>query len=206
MEFEYKWIISDEEMFHKIVTSNKVAPLVIGKHDIHMQAVYYDTADQLIKQKGGALRLRKENDLSICCLKLKEQGEGAYKTRKDFEVEAENIYDGLTSLASIDDESTDICSLLKNSTFIELCRTNFLRHAYLLNIEIPSGRCNGELAFDHGEMSLGTQSMPLCEMEFEYKSGDFQAFHDFADLLQTEYRLTPQPLSKFARGMGLKKV
>ena len=206
MEYEYKWIISDEKMFRKIATSNTVASFVLSKNDIHMQAIYYDTANQLLKQMGGALRLRKENDDTLCCLKLKEQGEGAYKTRKEFEVEADNIYDGLTGLASDVDESNDICNLLKNSTFVELCRTDFLRQAYLLNIELSSGSCRGELAFDYGKISLGTQSMPICEMEFEYKSDDFQAFFDFADLLQKEFCLTPQPLFKFARGMGLKKV
>jgi len=205
MEKEYKWMIENKTMFHNIVNSSIVAQALVSKQDIQMEAIYYDTEDHLLAQMHGALRLRKENDVSVCCLKLAEQGEGALKTRKEYEVTAQDIYSGLTRLKNIiEAEGLDI--LLRSSSLVELCRTDFIRNAYLLCIDKPSGICEGELAFDFGNMSCGTCRAPLCEMEFEYKSGDLHSFHNFAHQLESTFALTPQPLSKMGRAMELKEI
>ena len=36
-----------------------------------MESSYFDTADGLLKEHQAALRLRRENDRSVCCMKLR---------------------------------------------------------------------------------------------------------------------------------------
>ena len=203
MEEEYKWKIEDKKVFHDILNSNIVTQALVSKQDIQMQAIYYDTEDHLLAQMRGALRLRKENDASVCCLKLAEQGEGALKSRKEYEVTAQDVYSGLMQLKDII-KTEELGILLRSNSLVELCRTDFVRNACLLHVSMPFGTCSGELAFDFGEISCGTHSAPLCEMEFEYKNGDLQSFHDFARELERTFTLNAQPLSKMARAMNLK--
>ena len=202
MEREYKWKLSGADEFDRIVSTDTVAQTVTGQQDFHMQAIYYDTENQLFAQMQGGLRLRKENDASVCCLKLAAKERGACKTREEYEAEAPDIYSGLTALIGAG-APKELCMMAASSTLVELCRTDFVRRAYHLHIHAPSGICEGELAFDLGRLSRGDHSIPLCEMEFEYKRGDLQPFHAFAHILEQTFDLVPQPLSKLARAMAL---
>ncbi|MGN1030058.1 MAG: CYTH domain-containing protein [Butyricicoccaceae bacterium] len=202
MEREYKWKLSGEAEFERILGTDAVSQAVIGGQDYHMQAIYYDTENHLFAKLQGGLRLRKENGASVCCLKLAAAAEGACKSREEYEVEAPDIYSGLTALIGAG-APKEVCMMAASSTLTELCRTDFKRRAYTLHIHTPSGTCEGELAFDFGKLARGDRSIPLCEMEFELKCGDLQPFHAFAHTLEKTFELAPQPLSKMARAMAL---
>ena len=205
MEREYKWMLAGRPTFDALIGSAMVEQAILGQYEIHMQAIYYDTEDRLVAGCGGALRLRRENGTSVCCLKLDEQGQGAWKARKEYEVRAQDIEGGLAGLASMvgKEGAHALCLSLKGRQLMETCRTDFVRSACHLRISMPSGACEGELAFDFGEMACGARSAPLCELEFEHIAGDEQPFHDFAEALAEAFCLMPQPLSKMARAMGL---
>lgn len=202
MEREYKWNLINAEEFDRIIQSDTLTQTIIGQQDFVMQAIYYDTENHLFSQVLGSLRLRQENDKSVCCLKLASKARGACKTREEFEVEATDIYSGLTALIGTN-APKELCMMAASSKLVELCRTSFTRRAYHLLIHAPSGICEGELAFDLGTLSREDRSIPLCELEFEHKQGDLQPFHAFAHLLEQTFSLTPQPLSKMARAMSL---
>lgn len=202
MEREYKWKLSGAADFDRMLQSDIIAQTVTGHQNLHMQAIYYDTENQLFTQMHGGLRLRRENDASVCCLKLAAKEHGACKTREEYEVEAPDIYSGLTALIEAG-APKELCMMAASSQLIELCRTDFIRRAYQLHINAPSGVCEGELAFDFGRLGRFDHSIPLCELEFEYKRGDLQPFHAFAHQLEQSFGLTPQPLSKMARAMSI---
>ena len=126
MEREYKWKLSGADEFDRIVNSDTVAQTVTGQQDFHMQAIYYDTENQLFAQMQGGLRLRKENDASVCCLKLAAKERGACKTREEYEAEAPDIYSGLTALIGAG-APKELCMMAASSTLVELCRTDFVR-------------------------------------------------------------------------------
>ena len=63
-----------------------------------------------------------------------------------------------------------------------------------------------ELALDTGTLASGAQSIHFCEIECEYKSGDFSAFTAACDALAARLALTPEPLSKLARALALSKA
>lgn len=202
MEQEYKWKISDEECIKKLVNSKSVKEYCTDKQKVHMQAIYYDTKEGIMKDIHGALRTRIEGDISVCCLKLATKVEGACKTREEYEIKSGDIYLALEKFPE-NGAPAKLCNYLKNSELIELCRTNFWRKIYNLRIELPQGECIAELDFDIGTLSRNSNVSAFSELEFEFKEGNADVFHIYAKLIEQKFKLVSQPLSKMARAMSL---
>ncbi len=200
MEREYKWSIASEAQFHTIVSSDTVAPLVQSHETISMEATYYDTFDKQIEKAHGGLRLRRENNESIACLKLapKLEYNGALKSREEYECYAPDIRSGILNLPSFG-APQDFCDAILKADLMELGRTDFLREAYTIRY----AGCTCELAFDTGHISRRGRSAPICEIELEHKDGSTKDFHALAQLLQSTFALEPECRSKLMRMLHL---
>lgn len=200
MEREFKWTIPDPSHFDRIADSHTVSNFAQELGRLEMEATYYDTSDGLIARNHGGLRLRRENGTCVVCFKLAAQSSfgGALKAREEYECTASDIRTGIQQLPAAG-APKDICDQLLNANLIELGRTVFTRFWFLLHYQ----DCTCELAFDHGTLSRNGRMAPICEMELELKSGSETDFDTFAILLQKEFDLQPQPLSKLARMMKL---
>ena len=194
MEVEYKWNLPSDVTLERM---RSVLPLSHPEH-IHMHATYYDTDDQQVYRMHGGLRMRSENELSICCLKLDVSEPGECKKRQEFEAEAPSIIAGLEALPNVG-APRDICMQLIAGDPQIICETDFMRDAYA----IQGSGFEAELAIDTGELRREERTAPIAELEFELKAGDEEAFNRFADELESTYALTAQPLSKLARAMRL---
>ena len=200
MEREFKWMIPDPSEFDPIADSSTVSALVQKKGRLEMEAMYYDTADNLIAHCHGGLRLRRENETRVVCLKLAAESGfgGARKAREEYECTAPDIRTGIQNLPAAG-APQDICDCLLQANLIELGRTAFTRFWFLLSYQ----GCTCELAFDYGKLTRNGRVGPICEMELELKSGSEADFDALAVQLQQEFDLKPQPLSKLARMMSL---
>lgn len=200
MEREFKWMIPDPSEFDPIADSSTVSALVQKKGRLEMEAMYYDTADNLIARCHGGLRLRRENETRVVCLKLAAESGfgGARKAREEYECTAPDIRTGIQNLPA-SGAPQDICDCLLQANLIELGRTAFTRFWFLLSYQ----GCTCELAFDYGKLTRNGRVGPICEMELELKSGSEADFDALAVQLQQEFDLKPQPLSKLARMMRL---
>lgn len=200
MEREFKWMIPDPSEFDPIADSSTVSALVQKKGRLEMEAMYYDTADNLIAHCHGGLRLRRENETRVVCLKLAAESGfgGARKAREEYECTAPDIRTGIQNLPAAG-APQDICDCLLQANLIELGRTAFTRFWFLLSYQ----GCTCELAFDYGKLTRNGRVGPICEMELELKSGSEADFDALAVQLQQEFDLKPQPLSKLARMMRL---
>ena len=200
MEREFKWMIPDPAEFDPIADSSTVSALVQKKGRLEMEAMYYDTADNLIARCHGGLRLRRENETRVVCLKLAAESGfgGARKAREEYECTAPDIRTGIQNLPAAG-APQDICDCLLQANLIELGRTAFTRFWFLLSYQ----GCTCELAFDYGKLTRNGRVGPICEMELELKSGSEADFDALAVQLQQEFDLKPQPLSKLARMMRL---
>ena len=71
MEKEYKWRATEDTLGQALLWASSC----IGSQSriVHMQSRYFDTADGLLRAQQAALRLRKENNNSVCCLKLRNE-------------------------------------------------------------------------------------------------------------------------------------
>lgn len=200
MEQEYKWSIAGQAAFDALTADPSIAPLVRGTARLDMAAIYYDSPQQLIKKHRGGLRLRRENDKSVCCLKLSPAvgNGGVYKAREEYECQAPDIETGIARLPQAGAPQA-LCDALLEEGLVELGFTRFSRQAVLLD----DGACTAELAFDLGELGRGKRTAPICEVELELKGGDDTAFHKLAHQLERTFQLAGQPLSKLGRMLSL---
>ena len=199
MEQEYKWQIPQETLTELAAYLHELPGRL--HHDIlHMEAVYYDTQDHLMRRQGGALRIRRENDRSICCIKRTLKRNGAQAIREEYETEAETLAEGFERLPE-SGAPRDLCILLSHQNFSELGRTDFIRNCYLF---VFDGKTpfTAEFSVDVGALGAADNMQPFEELELELKSGDAAAFDTYARELEKRFSLTPQPLSKLARAIA----
>ena len=199
MEREYKWLIPQETLSALAGTLHD-APGRLSHDTLHMAAVYYDTPDNLVLRSGGALRLRRENARTVCCMKRTLKKEGAQALREEYETEAETLAEGLQKLPDAG-APQELCALLSQQAFRELGRTDFVRNCYLLAIGTPAA-FTAEFAVDVGSLGAADNMQPFEELELELKSGDAAAFQAYAEQLERDYGLIPQQKSKLARAVA----
>ena len=193
MEKEYKWLASPavRAQFCEMLAKH---PFLRSAGILHMAASYYETPDGSLRKQGVALRLRRENEKTVCCMKRTLQKDGALAVREEYETEAADLRDGLKKLPGAG-APKDLCIFLSAQALTEFAQTKFTRHWFLLD----AGTFTAEFAVDAGELGNSGHMEPFEELEFELKSGDPDAFCAYAERIQAEYALTPQPLSKLAR-------
>ncbi|SDX34017.1 CYTH domain-containing protein [Marinobacter mobilis] len=124
---------------------------------------YFDTPQADLNQRRAALRMRQAGDRNIQTLKT--QGEfvnGAHR-RQEWEWPVPTTALDLSLLAG-----TPLADDLDLSTLTAVFETNFERQIVMLD----DGEALIECAFDSGEIKAAGHVMPLCELEFELKSGD----------------------------------
>ena len=198
MEIEYKWELPDEDVLAELLGDDELAPMLGEPCTLRMRAIYYDTAAEDVRRMRGGLRIRQENDESVCCLKLAAQASGACKARQEFEVAADDIIEGLGMLPDVG-APADVCEMLLAAKPQPTCETDFTRREYVLACD----DFTAALAIDTGEMRRQGHTAPIHEMELEHLSGSEEAFRACATRMQERFGLETQPLSKLARAMAL---
>ena len=164
-----------------------------------MESSYFDTADGLLKEHQAALRLRRENDRSVCCMKLRNTDTpDGMRAHEEYQCEAVSLLDGLRRLPELG-APNDLCERALAADLQEICTVSFRRCAVLLQ----EGDTVCEMALDEGELRHNGKSAPLCEIELEYVAGSEDTFHALAVELAQQLDLVVEPTSKLARAMAL---
>lgn len=204
MELEYKWKFPAERRPGELLLEPYVAGCFRkGPEIIKMKAAYYDTEDRLLRfDYKAALRLRSENDETVCCLKIPRGGDGAYREREEYEVKASDVKEGLSMLPGAG-APAELCSRFSGLELVIICGTEFTRHLYSIEISNKSGRCTAEMAFDSGKALKGSLSAGINELELEFTEGSRDAFHLWAEELAARFGLEKQELSKYAQAASL---
>ncbi len=176
-ELEYKYRATQE-------AQEKIAGDFGPFRKIQMRTTYYDTPDHSLSARHFTLRLRQENEKSVCTLKM-PLPDGS---RAEYECEAPTIEAGLSQLPQVVQGPVE-----------PVCGAAFTRLAAL----VATADGTAELALDRGILLGGEKEIPLCEVELEYKSGSEAAAHALALEIAQKYGLEPEKHSKFARAMAL---
>jgi inorganic triphosphatase YgiF len=200
MEREYKWKAS-AEIQRRMREDTQIADLCTACRELHMQAVYYETADGMLRREQAALRLRRENDSTVCCMKMGKRTVGTCTVREEYETEAADIRDGLRRLPAAGAPAA-LCEALLHAELRELAHNDFHRTALTLQFESDGAVCTAELALDGGQLGNADAEIAFTEAELEYKDGSTDAFCALAALIAERYALEPQPLSKLARAIS----
>ena len=157
---------------------------------IAMETVYFDIPDGYFSARKMTLRLRRENDRTVCTLKTPSDGQ----SRGEWELECDDIRAAapiLCKLAKIDPPDISRLQPICGARFTRLAKT----------VPIPGG--SAEIALDAGVLMGGGQELPFREVEAELKSGSEEALTAYAAALAAKYGLVPEQRSKYRRALGL---
>ena len=160
---------------------------------IRMESAYFDTPANALSRSHMTLRLRRENEDTVCTLKT-PLPDGS---RGEWECAAADIESGISALLSLG--APAVLQELTAQGVVPVCSAHFTRHA----IDLPTDDGMAELALDKGILSGGGKEIPLLEVEIELKSGSEEAACRLAEGLASTYHLHPEPKSKFRRAMDL---
>ncbi len=180
IELEYKFSATPEIL-------KRIAADFAGFRQIQMRTTYYDTASRAISSGRATLRLRQENDVSVCTLKT-PLPDGS---RAEWECAAATIEEGISKIPQ--------AAQLVDGELVVACGARFTRLAAL----IATADGTAELALDEGVLLGGGKELPLCEVEVEHKSGSPEAALALAQEIAARYGLQEEKRSKFARASRL---
>lgn len=153
-----------------------------------METTYYDTPENTLSAKYYTLRRRMENDASVCTLKTPAKSQG----RNEYEIQCQSIDEAIPLLSKLSGE-------ILPERVVPVCGAKFTRIAKTVTLE----SCTVEVALDHGILTGGGKTLPLCELEVELKDGDPQGAIAYASQLALAFSLVPEKKSKFRRAKEL---
>jgi len=165
-----------------------------------LQSTYFDTPDRKLAKRLMALRVRSDGRRFVQTLKLPRAGGGTSGLQEMIEDEVE-VAGAAPEPAKLSEPAA--VALLSEpgvaATLGPVFATRVERRALpirLIDSEV-------EVAFDEGEIVADGRSQPVCEAEFELKSGRPERLIQLAMTLheQVDFRLLSE--SKAARGFAL---
>jgi inorganic triphosphatase YgiF len=167
---------------------------------VRLQARYFDTADRRLAAAGLALRVRKEGRRWVQT--LKGAGDGIWQ-RLEHEapltvaagtqpIADPGLHDGTAA-------GEALRKALGDGALQPVYGTDVVRTKRLLR----GAGCLVELAFDQGALVAGERRWPLCELEFELKSGEPGALVALASRWVERHGLTLDVRTKAERGERL---
>ena len=169
----------------------------------HLHNTYYDTPEQVLRQKRIALRIRRVGSEAkpqwLQTLKTGGLGDSALSQRGEWEVPVPGAALSLEALKAtpwsrIDPDGTVFAALAPS--FV----TTFERTSWSVR------RRDGslvEVALDVGQTVAGEKSTPICELELELLVGQPAALFDIAQQIARTLAVLPLTMSKAERGYAL---
>jgi triphosphatase len=161
--------------------------------------VYFDTAEQALRQNGMALRLRRSGGRWSQTLKTAGVASGALSARGEWEEVLPGPQLDLSLL-----RETPLAKLAGRDrlhlTLMPVFTTVFNRTIWLIEFS-PGQRV--EIALDQGNVRCGEKSLAISEVEIELVEGSTVAVFDAAETLLEHTAFRPDNASKASRGYQL---
>jgi inorganic triphosphatase YgiF len=159
---------------------------------------YFDTPDLALKQRGIALRLRRQGRQLLQTVKCAGETAGGLSSRPEWET----AYTGQFDFSPIDNE--DVRQWLQrpkiSGRLLPVFETAFTRNTW--RIEAAPGTVV-LVMLDRGWIVADGHREPISELEIELAQGPVRALFDLALQFAERIALSPQPGSKAERGYAL---
>lgn len=195
MEFELKYTVPSTERLNEIV-----AELAPEWQTVAMESIYYDTSDGALAKKHWTLRVRRENDASVLCMKTPPYEEGGVMVRGEWECEGDSPKKSLLKKLVADGAPSALLELTEGKLLQRRCGAHFCRRVAL--VVLPDATI--EIAADSGTLQGERETVPLCELELEHKEGNTATTLHYGAALETRFALVTEERSKFARAAQLR--
>ena len=144
MEKEYKWRADESCSVRRCYGLPRG---LAQRQTINMESQLFDTADGLLKEHQAALRLRRENDRSVCCMKLRNTDTPDGMRAHEYRCEAVSLCLTVCAVCPELGAPNDLCERALAADLQEICTVSFRRCAVLLQ----EGDTVCEMALDEGE-------------------------------------------------------
>ena len=189
-EIEIKLAVSDQA-FNELQEHLKNFTCLVHKKQF-LSNTYYDYPDHFLAKQKMGLRIRQEDQELTLTLKTNGEVVGGLHSRPEYNLP-------LTEKET--PTNTQLRELypfeqLPSSTLQPIFSTDFNRTFWLVVFQ----QSKIEVAFDQGKIIAGESEQPICEIEFELKSGNVQDLFDFVETLPFERDIYFSSASKAKRG------
>ena len=189
-EVEIKLAVSDKA-FNELEEHLKNFTCLVHKKQF-LSNTYYDYPDHFLAKQKMGLRIRQEDQKLTLTLKTNGEVVGGLHSRPEYNLsltEKETPTNAqLRELYSFEQ--------LPSSTLQPIFSTDFNRTFWFVEFQ----QSKIEVAFDQGKIISGESEQPICEIEFELKSGNVQDLFDFVETLPFERDIYFSSASKAKRG------
>ena len=189
-EVEIKLAVSDQA-FNELEEHLKNFICLVHKKQF-LSNTYYDYPDHFLAKQKMGLRIRQEDQELTLTLKTNGEVVGGLHSRPEYNLpltEKETPTNAqLRELYPFEE--------LPSSTLQPIFSTDFNRTFWLVEFQ----QSKIEVAFDQGKIIAGESEQPICEIEFELKSGNVQDLFDFVETLPFERDIYFSSASKAKRG------
>lgn len=163
-----------------------------------MISTYFDTPDFRLMREQVALRVRKIGQRHIQTIKCAPTVENGVNSRHEWEREVEAETPALEGVGN-----KRVRKLLAGSKVRKRLAAQFVTDVKRATWPIRRNGSLVELAIDVGEIKSAKGRVPVCEAEFELKSGPIDGVYALAHELHKSIPFTLEPLSKAERGFAL---
>jgi CHAD domain-containing protein len=200
MEIEAKFCLPDQEIFHRIQVTTRLAgfPLAKGQTRV-VHDTYLDTPERKILAGGYSCRFRQEADGMRVTLKGVGGAPGAIHKREEIELI-------LAGVLPIEEWPTGplrekVLQLVNGEALVPLFEIHQTR---VVRPVRQQGQAIAELSLDDVHVTAGKSKQSYYELEVELTpQGTEEQLAGIADALINKWQLLPEYLSKFERALIL---
>ena len=200
MEIEAKFAVPDEATYQKLQTVEQIAGYALSPGEMkQMHDTFMDTPDRAILASGHVCRRRTVGGQIVMTVKSGQTVDGAVHRREELEITLErDLPIRQWPPGEIRDRLLSIVGDVPLTPLFDQHQTRVIRWAS------QAGRVVAEMSVDRVELSISGKELRYFEVEFELKgAGADDDLAAIAACLQNDWRLKPEPRSKFARALAL---
>ncbi len=161
-----------------------------------LHAIYFDTSDAALLQRGIALRLRRVGRRWTQAVKARQGSGGALSERREWETPVRGRRLRLDALPPEAQASLPPELVARLAPRFE---TEVFRETW----QVARDDALIEVALDRGEARAGARAWPISEVELELKAGAVAALFELAEQLAADLPFQLEPRSKAQRGYQL---
>ncbi len=198
MEIEAKFAVSDAETFQRLQAIDRLAGLPLSEGRVQrVRDTYLDTRDRRILAAGYACRRRERDDGILITVKSLQHPDGAVHRREEFETTLPS--DQPPAEWSPSPARGLVLRVAGDAPLAPLCVIEQTRVARAISRD---GQQIAELSLDDVRVDARDSSLAFFELEIELTEPDgADALAALVTCLQDEWKLQPEPRSKFERAL-----
>jgi inorganic triphosphatase YgiF len=203
MEIEAKFVLPDMDAFQRLQTVDRLAGFALSAGRVkQVRDTYLDTVGRLILSAGYACRRREQSEGILITLKGLGGAQNAVHRREELEIWIpSDLPPAQWPPGPARERALQLIGPAPLLPLFELQQTRTVR------LMTQDERLVAELSLDDVYVKAGNREQAYLEMEVELKpQGTEDDLAGIVACLRDEWKLKPEPLSKFERALALETL